>query len=105
MRLYVAVTDNDWFALHTSKNQVDEVNFWRPSAGNSFKVLRPGELLLFKLHAPENFLVGGGFFTRFLDLPLRLAWDAFRRSGSRIPFSSRDEKTHYCVSSLLNRPL
>lgn len=77
MRLYVAVTNNDWFALHASKNQVDEVNFWRPSAGTNFKVLQPGELLLFKLHAPENFLVGGGFFTRFLNLPLRLAWDAF----------------------------
>jgi len=31
MRLFVAVTDNDWFALHASKESVDEVNFWRPS--------------------------------------------------------------------------
>jgi len=30
MRLFVAVTDSEWFALHASKASVDEVNFWRP---------------------------------------------------------------------------
>src|ERR1035438_1960848 len=77
MRLYVAVTDNDWFALHASKTQVEEVNFWRPSPDVTFKALQPGELLLFKLHAPDNYIAGGGFFTRFLQLPISLAWDAF----------------------------
>lgn len=77
MRLYVAVTDNDWFTLHASKAQVEEVNFWRPSPDASFKALQPGELLLFKLHSPDNFIAGGGFFTRFLQLPINLAWDAF----------------------------
>jgi hypothetical protein len=43
MRLYVAVTDNDWFALHASKLNVDEVNFWRPSPDAIFKALQPGE--------------------------------------------------------------
>jgi len=32
---------------------------------------------LFKLHAPDNFIVGGGFFVRFSVLPARLAWEAF----------------------------
>lgn len=32
MRLFVAVTDNEWFALHGSFDRVDEVNFWRPSS-------------------------------------------------------------------------
>ena len=53
MRLFVAVTDNDWFALHASKATVEEVNFWRPSEA-SFKVLQPGELLLFKLKSPND---------------------------------------------------
>jgi putative restriction endonuclease len=77
MRLYVAVTDKDWFALHASKPEVEEVNFWRPSPKASFKALQRGEILLFKLHAPENYIAGGGFFTRFLHLPLNMVWDTF----------------------------
>lgn len=77
MRIYVAVTDEDWFALHASKDQIEEVNFWRPSPDASFKALQPAELFLFKLHAPNNFIAGGGFFTRFLQLPIRTAWDTF----------------------------
>jgi putative restriction endonuclease len=81
MRIFVAVTDGEWFDLHASKTQVDEVNFWRPSPEATFKALQPGELLLFKLHAPENFIVGGGFFTMFLQLPVNLAWDSFREAN------------------------
>jgi putative restriction endonuclease len=81
MNLLVAVTDNDWFTLLSSRDHVDEVNFWRPSPGASFKALLPGELLLFKLHAPENFIVGGGFFTRFHQLPLNFAWDTFKEAN------------------------
>ena len=34
-------------------------------------------MFLFKLHSPRNFIVGGGFFTRFVRLPISIAWDAF----------------------------
>lgn len=81
MQIFVGVTDKDWFQLHASRANVDEVNFWRPSPTATFKALDPGELLLFKLHAPDNFIVGGGFFTKFLQLPINLAWDAFRESN------------------------
>jgi len=81
MRIFVAVTDNDWFALHASINRVDEVNFWRPSPDATFKALQPGELLLFKLHAPVSYIVGGGFFVRFLQLPVNLAWDTFKEAN------------------------
>lgn len=47
MRLFVAVTDNEWFSLHASAYRVDEVNLWRPSPEATFKALQPGELLLF----------------------------------------------------------
>lgn len=77
MRLYVAVTDSEWYKLHTSKSVIDEVNFWRPSPEAGFKVLSLGEPLLFKLHAPNNYIVGGGFFAKFIQLPLRLAWETF----------------------------
>lgn len=77
MNFFVAVTDYEWFILHASKLRVEEVNFWRPSSEAPFKALKTGELLLFKLHSPRNFIVGGGFFTRFVFLPISLAWDAF----------------------------
>jgi putative restriction endonuclease len=77
MRLFVAVTDYDWFQVHASSSTVEEVNFWQPSPDSSFKALSPGEPLLFKLHSPRNFIAGGGFFAKFLQLPLSLAWDAF----------------------------
>ena len=84
MKLYVGITDFDWFSLHASKDFVDEVNFWRPSSQSNFRVLQRGEPFLFKLHAPRNYIVGGGFFLKFLPLPLSLAWAAFREeNGAR----------------------
>ena len=72
VKLYVGITDYDWFKLHASKSFVEEVNFWKPSSQLGFKVLQWGEPFLFKLHAPRNFVVGGGFFTKFLRLPVSL---------------------------------
>ena len=84
MKLYVGITDFDWFSLHASKEFVEDVNFWRPSPQANFKVLQKGEPFLFKLHAPHNYIVGGGFFLRFLPLPLSLAWAAFKEgNGAR----------------------
>jgi len=50
--------------LHFSSQQpgIDEVNFWQPGGRSRFRRLNPGEPFLFKLHAPYNFIVGGGFF-------------------------------------------
>lgn len=73
--MYVGVTDRNWFEFLRSRNST-EVNFWRPG-GSSFKALKPGELFLFKLHNPNNFIVGGGYFVRYSNLPLSLAWEAF----------------------------
>lgn len=76
MKMYVGVTDRDWFTF-LGKRQPDEVNFWTPSASTAFRALNPGEPFLFKLHAPRNFIVGGGFFTKYSVLPLSMAWLAF----------------------------
>lgn len=76
MKLFIGVTDYEWFKLHASKPFVEEVNFWRPSPDASFGVLKPGEPFLFKLHSPRNFIAGGGFFIKFLHLPISLAWEA-----------------------------
>jgi putative restriction endonuclease len=96
MRIFVAVTDKDWFSLHASKQKVEEVNFWRPSPDASFKALQSGELLLFKLHVPDNFIAGGGFFTRFLQLPVNMAWDTFREAnGVQSKLEMRERIAHY----------
>ena len=75
MRMYVGVTDKDWFDLLKAE-QCDEVNFWKPGTSN-FKALNVNDLFLFKLHSPYNYIVGGGFFVRFTILPTFLAWDSF----------------------------
>ena len=77
MKLYVAVTDNEWFRFLRNRPELDEVNFWQPGGGQTFRALLPGEPLLFKLHSPENFVVGGGFFETSSRLPCSLAWEVF----------------------------
>ena len=77
MQLFVGVTDWNWWSLHAGKPFVEEVNFWRPSPAASFQALNAGEMFLFKLHSPRNAIAGGGFFTRFVSLPVSLAWEAF----------------------------
>lgn len=76
MKIWVGVTDEEWFN-RLSQLRPDEVNFWQPSGSREFRVLKPGELFLFKLHSPNNFIVGGGQFVRYSALPASLAWDAF----------------------------
>lgn len=73
---FVGVTDKSWFSLLRSQSGIDEVNFWLPS-GRVFRALRPGELFLFKLHYPDNVIVGGGLFAHSTVLPVSIAWDAF----------------------------
>lgn len=83
MRLNVGITDRDWYR-HLSVLRPDEVNFWKPGAKGTFGVLQPGELFLFKLHAPDQFIVGGGHFVRYSPLPMSLAWLAFgEKNGVR----------------------
>lgn len=86
VRLVVAVTDGDWFDHLRQKADLAEVNFWAPSAG-SFKALEPGELFLFKLHAPRNFIVGGGVFAYANALPCSLAWEAFGEANGALSFA------------------
>jgi putative restriction endonuclease len=80
IRLVVAVTDREWFDQLRSLPHPSEVNFWAPSA-TQFKALTSGELFLFKLHAPDNFIVGGGIFAYANVLPCSLAWEAFERAN------------------------
>ncbi len=75
-QFYVGVTDNQWFSFLAERHP-PEVNFWSPS-GVPLARLKPGMLFLFKLHSPLNVIAGGGFFVRFMGLPLSVAWNTFQ---------------------------
>lgn len=101
MWIFVAVTDNDWFALHASLDRVEEVSFWRPSPEATFKALQPGEVLLFKLHAPLNYIAGGGFFVRFIQSPVNLDRDTFKyANGVQSLAEMRDRIAFYTRSGV-----
>src|SRR5439155_14572750 len=77
MKAYIGVTDRDWYTFLSLSPGLDELNFCQPGGNRTFGALEAGEPFLFKLHAPENFIVGGGFFLHASLLPVSLAWDAF----------------------------
>lgn len=86
MQIYVGITDAEWYQYLKAKN-AKEVNFWRPGS-STFKAIKENDLFLFKLHAPQNFIVGGGFFVKYSYLPTFLAWEAF---GEKNGTSSLDK--------------
>lgn len=95
INLVVAVTDGDWFETLRRQPDLNEVNFWAPSHKN-FHALKPGELFLFKLHAPRNVIVGGGVFAYANVLPCSLAWEAFGyANGARSAQEMRARIVHY----------
>ncbi|MBN1363203.1 MAG: HNH endonuclease [Syntrophaceae bacterium] len=87
MNAYVGITDRDWFDLLSNQSSLQEVNFWRPSDTRRFRVLKPGELFLFKLHSPDDYIVGGGIYTHFSPLPISFAWESFGISNGARNFS------------------
>ena len=87
MKFYVGVTDNNWFRF-LSERSPEEVNFWRPKNQNDFKAIGRGDLFLFKLHAPLNFVVGGGFLLKHEFLPLAMAWSTFGANNGLPDFPS-----------------
>ncbi len=100
MRVYVGVTDRDWYAhlgrlkarLELGGDRLDEVNFWQPSGNRVFKSLTEGDLFVFKLHSPENFIVGGGVFATAKLLPSTLAWDAFGEKNGAGSFEEMQKR-------------
>jgi putative restriction endonuclease len=76
MKFYVGVTDKIWFD-NLRYSQSEEVNFWQPGGRTRFRALNEGDLFLFKLHSPHDYIVGGGVFVYSNILPVSLAWRAF----------------------------
>lgn len=91
MRFFVGVTNDSWFDF-LAVRQPDEVNFWRPRSQMDFKAISPGDFFLFKLHAPLNFIAGGGIYVRHSFLPLPLAWQAFGENNGVIDYKTFERR-------------
>ncbi len=85
LKFFVGVTDGNWFN-YLARNNTGEINFWRPSAQTLFRAIEPGSPFLFKLHSPNNFIVGGGHFVGSVRLPLSRAWRCFETNNGAATF-------------------
>ena len=104
MKMYVGITDSDWFNILKQAN-CDEVNFWKPGGRTNFKALNEGDLFLFKLHSPQDYIVGGGFFLKFSILPSSLAWEAFEiANGARSSIELNSRIYKYKKTNRLSDP-
>ena len=104
MKFYIGVTDHNWFQ-YLANEQPDELNFWQPGGRQSFKAIQTNDLFLFKLHSPNNFIVGGGFFVRHSFLPVSLAWEAFgNKNGTSDYLSFRNAIHKYRKSDFRSEP-
>lgn len=100
MKLFVGITDDSWYEqLSRTEPPVDEVNFWKPGGQRGFRGLQPGEIFLFKLHSPNDFIVGGAHFVRFSRLPMSLAWLAFGENNG----VKSEEEFHRRISKYRRR--
>ncbi len=89
----IAPTDHDWYEALRAQGDLDEVNFWKPSAERAFR-MEPFTPFLCKLKAPHNAICGFGFFARYARLPVWLAWECFGRGNgcfSRAEMANRIE--------------
>lgn len=76
-KAFVGVTDFEWYEFLAYRPELVEINFWQPKGDRPFRALARGDLFLFKLHSPNNFVVGGAFFEASSVLPVSLAWETF----------------------------
>lgn len=86
MKAYIGITDGDWHRFLAARPHLDELNFWQPGGGRPIGTLSPGDFFLFKLHSPQNFIVGGGFFAHWTQVPASLAWEAFGEKNGAATF-------------------
>jgi len=91
MKLFVGVTNNEWFRFLAERNP-DEVNFWRPRSQADVKALTQGDVFLFKLHSPLDFIAGGGIFVSHRFLPLPLVWQAFGENNGVPDFETFERR-------------
>ena len=91
MKFWVGVTDNNWYKF-LAQLKPDEVNFWQPGGSQVFRAVDQFAPFLFKLHHPDNYIAGGGFFVRHSFLPLSFAWETFGQKNGTPDFETLRQK-------------
>lgn len=91
MKFWVGVTDNNWYKF-LAQLKPDEVNFWQPGGSQVFRAVDQFAPFLFKLHHPDNYIAGGGFFVRHSFLPLSFAWETFGQKNGTLDFETLRQK-------------
>jgi putative restriction endonuclease len=86
----IAITDHGWYDT-LRRQQLDEVNFWKPSAARGFRAPEFSPFL-FKLRAPHNAICGVAFFARYSALPAWLAWQSFGVANGTSSFQELRER-------------
>ena len=104
MKLYVGITDRDWFRF-LRLQKAEEMNFWRPRSTSDFGAIQPGEFFLFKTRFPENRIVGGAFFLRHTTLPLDLAWSTFGEANGVASLAEFQKKISSIRGDLERNPV
>jgi putative restriction endonuclease len=77
MKVYVRITDMDWYRTLAAQPEVRESNLRKPGGEGDFKALLLGEPFHFRTKWDHNKIVGGGYFRGYARLPLSQAWDFF----------------------------
>lgn len=80
MKGYIGHTDPGWWRFLHARQELGEVNFWRPG-GRGFSALSPGEPFFFRLKSPINRIGGFGLFARYARLPVWRAWEVFGQAN------------------------
>jgi hypothetical protein len=88
----VAITDHGWYRFLLVQDDVDEVNFWTPSAHWGFRG-EVGAPFLFKLKARyDHAICGFAHFARYSRLPDWLAWETFAAKNGCLTLESMRER-------------
>lgn len=93
MKGYVANTDAEWHAFLLATAPHDEVNFWQPAGGRTFRAIAPGEPVFFRLKRPLSRIGGFGRLARYETLPIQLAWDCFGPDNGTPDFATMLART------------
>ncbi len=74
---YIGNTDKTWFDFLHNLDNVEEVNFWQPGSLRNFRAVASGSPFFLRLKAPHRAIAGMGFFSRYEQVPVGIAWDTF----------------------------
>jgi putative restriction endonuclease len=81
----IAIADEGWVRFLADRPDLDELNFWTPSARRAFHAPAFSPFL-FKLRATHNVIAGFAYFAQFSRLPDWLAWESFGQGNGCLSF-------------------